>query len=120
MEEKKKKIFDQALKVIKNKEVVFMEDLISYLPIVKSTFYDYFPNGSNESNTIKEAIDKNKVDIKSELRNKWRFDNNATTQIALYKLLANESELDNLNSSRQKVEHSGEIQIKQITGMEIK
>ena len=65
----------------------------------------------NELNTIKDAILKNRNDLKVGLRKKWYESENATTQIALYKLIGTESESDRINSQKQKVEHSGEINI---------
>lgn len=90
---KKKDLFELAVKAIEKHEPLFIEDLISFLPCVKSTFYDHFPNDSNESNQLKELIEKKKISQKSELRKNWKDSEAAPAlQLALYKLLANQNE----------------------------
>lgn len=104
----KKKIYEKAVEAIKMYKLLYIEEVISYLPISKPTFYDYFKVGSNEFNTIKELIDENKVNLKVNLRQKWYKSENATLQMGIYKLLANEDELDRL-SGREKVNNILEI-----------
>ena len=93
---------EKALEAIKEHGLVFIEEVVSFLPCSKPTFYEH---GLNESNAIKEAIEYNKVSKKAKLRKNWEHSENATLNISLYKLLANEEELQRL--SVQKVEHSG-------------
>jgi hypothetical protein len=90
----------QALKAIKEHKVPFIEHLVSYLPCDKTTFYAH---NLHESNVIKEAIEKQKVDKKSIIMNKWLNGDNATAQIAAYKLLSNDSEFCKL--SGQQIDH---------------
>lgn len=98
-----------CLEVIEKYKLVFIEDIVSYSTFSKPTFYK---KGLNEVNAIKEALDKNKIEIKNGLRAKWYKGDNPTAQIALYKLISTEDEADRLNGSRQKIEHSGEITTK--------
>ena len=70
----------------------------------KSTFYDH---KLHESDEINEALIKNRVGIKTGLRRKWYDSDNATAQIALYRLISTDKEFERLTS--QKVEHSGGI-----------
>lgn len=98
----KKKILKQSLDAIHKYKLIFIEEVVAYIPIHKQTFYEYFPIGSNEMDTIKEAISKNKIDMKAGLRHKWYKNDNATTQIALYKLIANKEEKDALNNNESK------------------
>jgi len=109
----KKQIYEKALKEVDKNKLIFIEDLIAYLGISKPTFYSYFKVGSNEFNSIKELIDKNKINIKVGLRSKWYKSENTTAQIALYKLCANEEELERLNN-KEKVaaEEMPKIEIK--------
>ena len=104
MEAKRTKIYEQAIKVAETNKCFFIDQVVSFLPIVKSTFYDYFPVGSNESNSIKEILDKNKVEVKSAMYNKWFKSDNATLQIALMKLIASEEEAHRLNGTNMKVD----------------
>ena len=102
----KKKLFDQALKIIEQKKCLFIEQVVAYMPCDKTTFYAKFPIDSNENNAIKEAIEKNKIEIKHALQNKWFKGDNATTQIALYKLIGTEEEAQRLNGSKQEIDHT--------------
>lgn len=94
------KIYQQALDLIEKKKLFFIEDVVSLLPISKPTFYDYFQIDSNELNTIKELLEKNKIEIKNGLRNKWYNGNNPLTQMALYKLIGTEEEYHRIASTK--------------------
>jgi hypothetical protein len=94
------KIYNQALELIEKKKLFFIEDVVTLLPCNKTTFYDFFKIDSNELNTIKEALDKNKIDVKNGLRNKWYNGNNPLTQMALYKLIGTEEEYHRIASTK--------------------
>jgi hypothetical protein len=96
----RKKIYNQALDLIEKKKLFFIEDVVSLLPCNKTTFYDFFKVDSNELNTIKEALDKNKIDVKNGLRNKWYNGSNPLTQMALYKLIGTEEEYHRIASTK--------------------
>ncbi len=96
----KKKIFKQAKEAIQKYKLFFIEDVVAWLPISKKTFYEYFPVDSNESNELKELLEKNKVEIKSALRSKWFKSNNPLTQMALYKLIATEEEYHRIANTK--------------------
>jgi hypothetical protein len=70
------------------------------LPCDKTTFYRFFEVESNEYNTIKEGLEKNKIEIKNGLRNKWYNGNNPLTQMALYKLIGTEEEYHRIASTK--------------------
>lgn len=103
-----KKLEAQALEAINKYKLIWIDEVVSYLPCSKRTFYVY---GMQEMHTIKEAIEKNRTDLKVGLRKKWYDSENATVQIALYKLIGTDEESDRINSQKQKIEHSGEINI---------
>jgi len=86
----------QALKAIRQHKLIFIEDIVCFLPCSKPTFYEH---GLNESNAIKDALQANKTNKKLKLRAKWEEGENATTQIALYKLCATPEELEKLTKS---------------------
>jgi hypothetical protein len=94
------KIYNQALDLIEKKKLFFIEDVVTLLPIAKKTFYEWFPIDSDECNTIKELLDKNKIDVKNGLRNKWYNGNNPLTQMALYKLIGTEEEYHRIASTK--------------------
>lgn len=93
----------KALEVISGIEprIVFIEQLVSYLPCDKKTFYAH---NLHESPAIKDSIEQNKIDKKAKLRDKWEESDSATLQIALYKLIGNEGEKHALNGT--KIDHS--------------
>jgi hypothetical protein len=96
----RKKIYQQALDLIEKKKLFFIEDVVTLLPISKPTFYEFFEIDSNELNTIKEGLDKNKIEVKNGLRNKWYNGNNPLTQMALYKLIGTEEEYHRIASTK--------------------
>ena len=106
MKAKKAKIYKQALEVAEQKKCFFIDQLLAFLPIAKSTFYDYFPVDSDESNSIKAILEKNRVDVKTSMYNKWFKSDNPTLQVALMKLIATDEEAHRLNGTRQQIDHT--------------
>ena len=77
------KIFIKAKAAIKKHNLFFIEDIVAYLPIVKKTFYEYFPVESNESNELKELLEANKITTKVLIRKKLQSGDKAAELIAL-------------------------------------
>ena len=100
------KIYNQALDLIEKKKLFFIEDVVTLLPISKQTFYDYFKVDSDELDNIKELLDKNKIEVKNGLRNKWYNGNNPLTQMALYKLIGTEEEYHRIASTKTTTEQT--------------
>ncbi len=90
----KKELERLSLEAIEEHELVFLDEVIAFLPVGKTTFYQY---KLNETNSIKEAIHKVKVEAKAFLRKRWKTEDAPATQIALYKILGNEEEANALN-----------------------
>ncbi len=90
-----------SLEAIEKYELLFIEDVIAFLPVGKTTFYQY---KMNETNSIKEAIHKVKIEAKAFLRKRWKTEDAPATQIALYKILANDEERDALNNNKESKE----------------
>jgi hypothetical protein len=88
----KNKIFKDAKKLIVEKRLFFIEDIIVFLPISKPTFYDYYPIGSDEINELKELLEKNKVTLKVSMRSTWFKSSTPALQMALYKIIASKEE----------------------------
>lgn len=92
-EENKKKVYKICLETLEKEDVTTIEDLLTYLPISKETFYRYYPTESNEYDIIKRAIEKRKVKTKQLLRKVWKSAHAAPAErIFYYKLLANKEE----------------------------
>ena len=100
---KKAELEAQALKAIKDNNLMFVTDVPAYLPCTTKTFYN---KELHELQAIKESLEQNRVKTKNGLRAKWYKSDNATVQIALYKLIGTEEEADRLNGSRQKIDHT--------------
>lgn len=100
----KDKIYEKAQKVITENGLFFVEDVVSMLPISKTTFYDYYPVDSNELDTIKDLLDSNKIAMKVKLRQKLANGEKAAEILALYKLIATDDERRAL--SMQHIDHT--------------
>lgn len=96
---KTKELFKEAIKVIKDKKLFFIEDVVSFLPCTKATFYEHFKIDSDEMNAIKVELEKNRVAIKSSMRNKWYNSSNPTLQIALMKLICTDEERKKISNN---------------------
>lgn len=88
----KKKIYQQALADAETYHFFFIDDLVAWLGISRTTFYNFFPPESDKLNKIKERLEKNKISTKHQIRQRWSNSNNPSEQIALYKLLATPEE----------------------------
>ena len=87
----KTELFEKAKQIIQSEHsdqrILFIEDLIAFLPCGKTAFYDHFPPEANETNALKELIEQNRVKLKTSMRGKWYDSENATLQVALMKLI---------------------------------
>lgn len=101
---KKQDIIDLCMEVIENKNVIFIEELICYLPISKGTFYSW---SLNEMDSIKDAITASKVNKKAQMRESWMMSENATLQLANYKLMSTDAEHDLLTMNRSDITTKG-------------
>jgi hypothetical protein len=95
-EMEKEKMIQKILQIINEYSITTIKGVAAYLPFTRATFYN---NGFDKLDIIKDAIDNKKVELKESLRSKWFLSDNPTLQIALYKLLADETELKALNNS---------------------
>lgn len=100
----KKKIFEQAKEAIVKHKLFFMDEVPDFLPCSRSTFYEYYPDGSDELDKLKSLISVNKTQIKTSLRSKWYQSDNATLQLALMKLLSSPEELRKLSMQHTAIE----------------
>jgi hypothetical protein len=80
----------QALEAIEKHKLFFIADVTSYLPCSMGTFYDF---KLQESEAIKEALAKVKIEIKVSMRSKWYKSSAPALQLALYKLIAMPEEI---------------------------
>lgn len=93
------KLKKKALAILeKKKDIYFFSDLAIELGMSRQYLYErgFSPD---KDDALKEALENNKKYVKRGLRAKWYTNDNATTQVALYKLLADEEELKRLNNN---------------------
>lgn len=93
---------EQSLKAITEHNLIFIQDIFAYVGFSKRAFYDH---KLQECNAIKSELDKNRVNMKIEMRKKWYDSDNATLQIGLMKLIANDEEAHRLNGTKREVKH---------------
>jgi len=98
----------EALDAIDKYKLFFIEDVVVYVSCSRATFYNH---GLDKLDTIKDALSKNKINIKVSMRNKWYQSENATLQVALMKMIATDDEAHRLNGSRQEIRHQGAVPV---------
>ena len=88
-----------ALAAIKKHKLKFTAHVIAYLPCALSTFYEL---ELEKSEAIKKAVDSNKINSKVKALNRWEKSKNPVLELAFYKLIGDEEEVERLNGSKQK------------------
>lgn len=95
----------QALAVIKEHNLFFITDITAYLPCSRATFYSL---GLDKLDSLKEAIEKNKITTTQSMKNKWYHSENATLQVALMKIIGTDEVRKRLTQSHQDITSGGE------------
>jgi len=104
----KDEIFEKAKKATIDKKLFFIEDIVSFLPCDKTTFYRFFEPDSNEYNELKELLETNRTELKVSMRSKWYKSNAPALQMALMKLIASPKELKKLSMNYNDITSNGE------------
>jgi len=94
----------QALEAIEKYKLFFIDDIVSYLPCERATFYNH---ELDKLDTIKDALQKIKTEIKVSMRSKWYKSNNATLQMGLMKLIGSDEERKMLSQSHTDITSGG-------------
>lgn len=105
-------LYEKALKEIEQKHLFFMQDVYAHLGISHDSFYRFFPTESERYETIKKAIEKEKVNVKVSIRSKLHKGNQTAGLLALYKLICTDEERKAL--AMEYKEHSGKIDLPQL------
>jgi hypothetical protein len=95
----KDKILADALHIIESEGIRKVTELMAYLPISISTFYEWELEKSEE---LLAKINQCKIARKASMRKKWVASDVPALQIAAYKLEADEDELELLTVSKVK------------------
>lgn len=115
----RKRLYEQALQVIEERNLFFIEDLVAFLPCDRATFYRKFPQGCDECDAIKRALETNKVRTKSAIRHRLFNMDNPTAQIALYRMIATPEERDAISTTKADITSGGEKIAKEPLTIEI-
>jgi len=108
----KEELIQLALEAIEEHKPPFISHLLAYLPCSKTAFYEL---GLNETDSIKDALNRVKVDFKTKILANMMESESATAMIASYKLLSDDIELKKLNGQNVDITSKGD----KITGFEI-
>lgn len=104
----RKRLFEQAMQIIEERNLFFIEDLVAFLPCDRATFYRKFPRGCDECDTIKNALENNKVRTKSAIRHRLFNMDNPTAQITLYRMIATQEERDAISTTKTDITSGGD------------
>lgn len=95
----KEEIYQEVIEAIKKNKLNHFDYIQGYVKPCTKTLYEFFPEESNELHSIKRELQNNKIEAKSKMISKWLESDNATLQIAAFKLLATDEERKNLSST---------------------
>ena len=98
----------KAIEAIKKNKLIFIEDIAAMLGINKTTLYNHFPIDTDDFNELTTLLNENKINLKVSLRKKWFDSDNATTQMALYKLCSTPEEHKKLQQNYTDVTSNNE------------
>ena len=101
----KQKIYEQAKEMIVKHKLFFIDDIVAFLPIARSTFYEWEMDKSDE---LKGLLEQNRTELKVSMRSKWYKSNAPALQMALMKLIATPEELRKLSMNHTDVTTNGE------------
>ena len=104
----RKKIFEQAKEMIVKHKLFFADDIVAFLPCSKSSFYEFYPDGSDELDELKELLNVNRTTLKVSMRSKWYTSNAPALQMALMKLICTDDERKMLSMTHTDVTTNGE------------
>ena len=98
----------KAIDLIKKNKLIFIEDVCALLGISHDTYYNHFPVNSDDSEELRNLIEENKISLKVGMRKKWFESENATLQMALYKLCSTDTEHKKLQQNYTDLSTHGE------------
>ena len=98
-------LIEISVKAVEKHKLFFIQDIIAYLPIGSSQFYN---RNLEKSETIKEAMNEQRTLLKVSMRSKWYISKNATLQMGLMKLIATDEERIKLSQTFKDITTQGE------------
>ena len=106
----KQKIVADIKKAIAKHKLTFFYQVFAFVACCQETGTNILKD-LEELEAIKELLSSQKTLKKIAALKRWETSENATLEVAYYKLLANEDELERLNNNRQKIETDNKHQV---------
>jgi hypothetical protein len=105
-------ILAQAKQAIQEHELTTIEEVVTHLPCSQSVLYETDEWKVEVLEPIKKALETQRTSLKAKMKKDWRkSDSNPSLQIAAFKLMATDEELEKLTINNNKNQHSGELGI---------
>jgi hypothetical protein len=98
----KEELIDKCVKAIIENKLTTIDEAVSYLPCARSTFYFL---ELEKTDSIREAIDNEKMSMKQKMKRKWLESDAAALQIALMRLICTDDERQKLAMNYSQNEH---------------
>ena len=105
--------------IVKHK-LFFVDDIVAFLPCSKSSFYEFYPDGSDELDELKGLLEINRTTLKVSMRSKWYTSNAPALQMALMKLIATPEELKKLSMQFVESDNNTKLNIETVTKEQLK
>lgn len=96
MEDKTQRYHDELLKAIQENNCTNFKEACMFVAISRETAYQH---KLHESDTIKDAIDANKIRTKHKMKRNWINSDSAVLQLAAFRLMSDAEEHQKLNQS---------------------
>jgi hypothetical protein len=97
----REEIITQAIRVIDDEQITRVTDLVAYLPISRATFYGW---ELDKLDILDEKVKDLKISLKNKMKRKWVEGDNPALQIAAFKLIAEDDEVDKVTLTKVKNE----------------
>jgi hypothetical protein len=97
----REEIIMQAMRVIDDEQITRVTDLVAYLPISRATFYNW---ELDKLDVLQEKVNDIKISLKNKMKRKWVEGDNPALQIAAFKLIAEDDEVDKVTLTKVKNE----------------
>lgn len=108
-EERYNKYESEIVEVIKKYNLFVIQDIFAFYTGIKSA--QFYNLDLEKSESIKEAIDNNKVKTCQSLKNKWFKSENPTLNIALFKTICTDEEREKISVNYNKNDNNHNIDI---------
>ncbi len=111
-------IYKEVIEAIKQNKLKHFDYIEGFVEPCTKTLYEMFPMEGDESHAIKRELSLNKISSKTKMINKWEESENATLQIAAFKLIATDEERESLSTNWTKADHTSKGESISMTPMQ--